>query len=94
MDRPAKVERTDANLHKFSSYTRCETVNTRQSCRDFTNEEKQGFPRKYGFCLVMDELVKSLLQSQAAPIKEQERRDREYKNSINRKTEIENSNSN
>ena len=36
----------------------------------------------------MDELVKSLLRSQSVPVKEQERRDREYKDAINRKAEI------
>jgi len=36
----------------------------------------------------MDELVRSLLRSQSASIKEQERRDREYKDAMNRKTEI------
>ena len=37
----------------------------------------------------MDELVRSLLRSQSVEIKERERRDREYKDEMNRKTEKE-----
>lgn len=38
----------------------------------------------------MDELVKSLLQSRDTSIKEQERRDKEYRDAMNRKAEISN----
>ena len=36
----------------------------------------------------MDKLVRSLLHSQSVEIKERERRDREYKDEMNRKTEM------
>ncbi len=36
----------------------------------------------------MDKLVRSLLHSQSIEIKERERRDREYKDEMNRKTEM------
>ena len=36
----------------------------------------------------MDELVRSLLRSQSVPVKERERRDREYRDGLNRKADL------